>query len=108
MLITIFSCKFKEPFNKVLWDTKEDIEWPYRDSMLEDLTKNHQLVGLKYKNAIDLLGDSNYHESDISLSYDIITDYGSDIDPVYIKTLELKFDKDSVLSSFQVKEWRND
>ena len=80
--------------------------WPYRDGMLDDLTNNQKLIGLKYREAVKLLGESNYTEEDISLTYNIITDYGSDIDPVYIKTLQLEFNRDSTLTSFHVKEWR--
>ncbi len=37
--------------------------------------------------------------------YDIDIDYGSDIDPVYSKTLTFQFDKDSIVKTFEVKEW---
>ena len=94
----------KLKFDKKLWDTKDDMEWPYRDNMLDDLIKNHNLVNLKYNEAVNLLGGSNFVASN-ELAYDINTYYGNDIDPVYTKVLSLKFNKDSIITSFEVKEW---
>ena len=61
-LLIFLSCKNSQPFNKALWDTRDDMTWPYRENMLNDLIKNHRLVGLKYNEAVKLLGSSNYTE----------------------------------------------
>ena len=41
------------------------------------------------------------------LTYNIITDYGSDIDPVYIKNLTFYLNRDAVVAGYEVKEWHN-
>ena len=37
--------------------------------------------------------------------YDIITDYGHDIDPVYTKELIFRFDNDSLVIDYKIREW---
>ena len=73
--------------------------------MLKDLTTEHKLVGLKYSQLIELLGEPNFNDSS-SLAYKIIEDYGHDIDPVYTKNLDFTFLKDSTITSFKVYEWK--
>ena len=73
--------------------------------MLTDLTTNYKLTGLKYSQLIDLLGIPDSKDSS-SLSYKIIVDYGNDIDPVYAKNLDFTFSKDSVITSFNIDEWK--
>lgn len=107
ILITIFlvSCNQQIKFNQAQWQTKDDMEYPYRKKMLNDLTTNHKLSGLKYSEIIDLLGQPQISDS-TTLGYQIIVDYGHDIDPVYTKYLELTFSKDSIITAFKVKEWK--
>lgn len=38
--------------------------------------------------------------------YDIEVDYGFDIDPIYTKVLILQFSKDSIVQTFEVKEYK--
>jgi len=56
LLLTIVSCKRK--FDKAKWDEPTDAGFPpeWRSQMVEDLTSNHKLTGLKYGELIDLLG----------------------------------------------------
>lgn len=74
--------------------------------MLNDLIENHKLKGMQYKNLIDLLGlPENYSDQEENiLIYNIVTDYGYDIDPVYIKNLEIKLAKDSIVEGYKVVE----
>ena len=94
-------------FDKVKWDEQPDLAFtpPYRKKMLKDLTTNYKLVGVKYSEIISLLGAPNFRDS-ISFSYDIIIDYGSDIDPIYTKRLDFNFSKDSIIISCEVSEWK--
>ena len=73
--------------------------------MLKHLTTNYKLVGLKYGEIIKLLGEPNFSDS-VSFAYKVVEDYGSNIDPVYTKNLDLKFDKDSVITSLKIAEWK--
>lgn len=101
------SCNNEIKFDKMKWDEQPDLAFtpPHRKKMLKDLTTNHKLVGLKYSEIVSLLGVPNFHDS-ISFGYDIIIDYGSDIDPIYTKTLDFAFSKDSTITSFKVDEWK--
>ena len=106
-LIGLFSCKdFGQiKFDKGKWISKDDMEFPYRNKMLKDLTTNYKLVGLKHSEIINLLGEPNYSDSS-SFAYQVIEDYGSDIDPVYTKNLDFEFNKDSIITAFKIAEWK--
>src|SRR5574338_1582103 len=107
-VIVLFSCNaIEEKFDKAKWIQKEDAGQTssYRKKMLKDLTSNYKLTGIKYSELIQLLGAPNLKDSS-SLGYDIVIDYGHDIDPVYTKTLDFTFSKDSTITSFKVEEWK--
>jgi hypothetical protein len=103
------SCNGDSPmkFDKTKWREKIDPAFPspYRKRMLKDLLTNQKLVGLKYTQLTDLLGEPNFNDSS-SLSYKIIVDYGYDIDPVYTKDLDFTFSKDSIITAIKVNEWK--
>ena len=94
-------------FDKIEWNKSDDPGFtpPNRKRMLKDLTKNYKLTEIKYSSLINLLGRPNYADS-TSLSYDIEVDYGTDIDPVYTKILDFIFDKDSIIKSWKIEEWK--
>ncbi|MEI9909371.1 MAG: hypothetical protein WDO71_06735 [Bacteroidota bacterium] len=79
---------------------------PNRERMLNDLLENHKLVGLTCNELISLLGDPNWNDS-ASLTYKIVVDFRGDIDPVYTKSLEFYFSKDSVITAFDIIELAN-
>ena len=89
------------------WNEQIDPAFPsqYRLKMLDDLTSNYKLKGIKYSELIDLLGTPDTKDNS-SLSYRIIVDYWRDIDPIYSKDLDFEFSKDSVITAFSIKEWR--
>ena len=109
IVIVLFlnACKDEMKFNKSDWNTSNDIVFPppCRERMLKDLTSNYQLTGLKCAKLLELLGKPNGADS-CSLFYDIEIDYGHDIDPVYVKSLNFKFSKDSVISSYSIEEYK--
>ena len=74
--------------------------------MLDDLIKNQQLKGLTYRQLIDKIGEpeKNVTGDSNTIYYNIITDYGSDIDPIYTKTFAVKFDGDSIVTDFKINE----
>jgi len=110
-LATIFltSCNSNEKFDKTKWQEQGDLRiYTHRKYMLNDLTKNNKLIGISYRQLINLIGEpekANDQEKGI-VYYDIETDYGNDIDPIYTKTLQLKLTKDSTVDSFTIKEWK--
>jgi hypothetical protein len=107
LIIGMFSCNYftETKFDKTQWMRKDDIEFPFRNKMLKDLTTNYKLTGLKYNEVIQLLGEPNFSDS-VSFAYKVIEDYGTDIDPVYTKNLDFEFNKDSVITSYQIVEWK--
>ena len=70
---------------------------------------NHRLKGLTYKQLIDLLGEPEKYkdEEPNTATYNIVTDYGGDIDPVYVKNLEVKFSTDSIVKNVSINEIKN-
>ncbi|CCG52951.1 Probable lipoprotein precursor [Flavobacterium indicum GPTSA100-9 = DSM 17447] len=110
LCFVLFSCKNDMKFEKSGWNQKGDLNsYKNRENMLEDLTNNHKLKGISYSKVIDLLGlPENYSDEKFNtLSYNIVTEYGNDIDPVYIKILEIKLTKDSIVENYKIVEIEN-
>ena len=108
LVLILFSCNKKEiKIDKSKWNEQTDPLFPstYRLKMLNDLTSNYKLLGLKYSQLIGLLGVPDNQDKS-TLSYNIVVDYGHEIDPVYVKELDFIFSKDSVIKSFNVHEYK--
>lgn len=109
LFIFLASCNNNEKFDKAKWQEQGDLKiYTHRKAMLNDLTKNYKLTGLSYRQLINLVGEpENYRGNENGIVYyEIETDYGYDIDPVYTKTLQIKLTKDSTVDSFIIKEWK--
>ncbi|MBT1689142.1 hypothetical protein [Dawidia soli] len=108
VVIIMISCGEKK-FEKTGWTAKTDSNFPpnKRGEMLSDLLSSRKLVGLKYADVIALLGTPDGIDSS-SVSYEIEIDYGSDIDPIYRKDLYLFTTRDSIISSYEIKEWKKE
>ena len=107
--IFLTSCNSNQKFDKAKWQEQGDCRiYEHRKSMLNDLTKNYKINGLSYRQLINLIGEPDNDSSDEKdiLYYTIETDYGSDIDPVYAKTLQINLTKDSTVKSFIINEWK--
>lgn len=74
--------------------------------MLKDLMNNHGLKGLNYTQLIDLLGEPDKYsdEEPSTVTYNIVSDYGRDIDPIFLKNLEVKFSSDSIVTDLNINE----
>ncbi len=74
--------------------------------MLKDLMNNHGLKGLNYTQLIDLLGEPDKYsdEEPNTVTYNIVSDYGRDIDPIFLKNLEVKFSSDSIVTDLNINE----
>ncbi len=106
LIIICFSCKNEIKFNKVDWLKSSDGFYLNRDKMINDLTLNHKLIGLSKIELVELLGEpENYSNVEPnSIYYNIVTDYGFDIDPVYIKNLKIEFNQSNQVKSFKIEE----
>lgn len=105
LIILLAACDQK--FEKSGWVCKDDMEYPKRRRMVNDLVENYKMKGMTYSQIINLLGDGEKGQNEENkLFYDIIVNYGIDIDPVYMKYLEINFTKDSIVNSFKIVEWK--
>ena len=107
LVILLCSCQPQIKFDKVKWQTTDDPAFPpeCRNSMLKDLLSNYNISKMNYSQVINLLGKPNINDTD-SIAYFIITDYGRHIDPVYIKTLDIGFNKEHFVKTIRVSEWK--
>jgi len=61
-----------QKFDKKKWFAKEDWDYPYRDDIVDDLVKHHQLRGLPYKQLTDSLGEPENLTDTDGVYYQII------------------------------------
>ena len=100
------ACKKQSAFDKDKWAYRGDMEFPYREEMLTDLLESHPLRGLSYSQLINTLGKPDQVGStNYQVNYDILTEYGSDIDPIHSKLLEISLSTDSMVTGHKVQEW---
>lgn len=98
---------YKDKFNKEGWCRTEDLHvHPQRANMLDDLLKHNTLKGLTVSQLIDKLGNPDFNTPPDSnkIYYNIITEYGLDIDPVYSKNLIFTYSPDSIITNFIIDE----
>ena len=75
--------------------------------MVKDLLDNHKLTGRTKRSIIDLLGEADLIDSvEGNVSYQVLLDFGWDIDPVHTKYLVFQFDEDSVVTRAELLEWK--
>ena len=107
--VLLFGCDRDAKFDKAKWLQQDDMQhYPYRLSMLKNLTGNYKLIGLTYFQLIELIGEpqKNLVTDSMQIYYPILTDYGSDIDPVHTISLEIVLNKDSIVNDYQIDEWK--
>jgi hypothetical protein len=93
-------------FDKEKWAQKEDWDYYNRNDMVDDLMAHHRLKGLSYKSLVDSLGYPENMDKKDSLYYQVLMDFGDDIDPVHTKYLVFKLNKDSIVTDFKMEEWQ--
>lgn len=108
-LITMVSCSCNEKFNKTDWNNKRsDGYYDKREPMLDDLLANHHLKGKNIAQLRTLFGPNDLevfeYDNQLIIQMNIVTDFKWNIDPQYTKDLFLYLNKDSVVTSFEVKE----
>ena len=111
IIITQLSgCGIKEmEFDKSKWNERFDGFYEYRENMVQDLMENHLEKGMEFKKVIELLGEpGNYqNKKENEITYEIMVDYGWNIDPIEGKELYIEFDKDSMVTDFKLKHWKH-
>ena len=109
LCLILISCENDIKFNKTGWLKKGDLNsFPNREKMLNDLMKNYKIKDLKYSELINLLGKPEIRTTSESISavYNIKTEYGNDIDPVYVQELNISLNADSVTQNCTLTNWK--
>ena len=103
-------------FESKLWKEKDDIYFPYRTKIVEDLIKSKILINISQPSMLEILGnpdgkDTTKNGKIKSCWYSIVDYYGFDIDPKYSKSLSIEFDtlKNIILKVeiYKTKDRRN-
>jgi hypothetical protein len=102
------SCQGIDKFNRTKWCQLADLmTFPNRNCMVDDLVQNYNLKEKRLNQIIDLLGEPQYPlDSTLEMGYKIEEEFGSDIDPIYTKTLLIQFNRDTLVKGFEIKEWK--
>jgi outer membrane protein assembly factor BamE (lipoprotein component of BamABCDE complex) len=106
--LCFISCEVEQnKFDKNTWNDMDDIMYANRESMISDLMTNNLRQGMTYMEVVELLGKpENYANiKSNTIGYEIMVDYGWNIDPVKGKTLYIEFTNDSKVNDFKLEEW---
>ncbi len=79
--------------------------YEYREKMIDDVMDNYLKKGMTKKEVIQLLGNPDYQENN-KITYNILEEYGWDIDPVEVKNLYIFLNNDSLVEKFNLEHWR--
>jgi|SRR5690554_6559549 len=111
IVITLLSsCGVKDmEFEKSKWNERFDGFYEYRENMVQDLMENHLHKGMDLKKVVELLGepDNSQNRRENEIIYEIMVDYGWNIDPMEGKELYIEFDKDSTITDYRVEHWKH-
>jgi hypothetical protein len=96
-------------FQKEKWNEMNDMFYANREKMIADLMKSHLKKGMKYSEVLCLLGNSENYQNNPpnTLVYEIMVDYGWNIDPKKGKTLYIELTKDSIVKNIKLQEWKH-
>ncbi len=105
LLFCFSACVRQEKFNKQDWLGADAVD-PERESITDHLLKNYKIIGSSHNEIIQLLGEPAFEDS-TGMFYTLSTEYKYlGIDPVSGKNLELKINKDSIITKAEVKDWK--
>lgn len=110
IVLQLLSCRGKEmDFDKSKWNERLDGFYQYREYMIQDIMENQLKKGMELKNVVELLGEPENYQNrrENEISYEIMVDYGWNIDPVEGKEFYIVFDKDSIVTNFRLEHWKH-
>ena len=96
-------------FDRQQWNERSDLFYKNREAMVNDLIENHLQKGMTYNEVKELLGQpENYgNMKPNTFGYEIMVDYGWNIDPVEGKTLLFEISNDSVVINYHLNHWEH-
>ena len=105
--LCFLACKNKqdiseEKFDKIKWAINQDMDYPFRDKMINDLITNYKLHGIKRDSLVNLLGSPD--RSDSSYLFYRIAQQRLGLIPLHTKTLVIKLDIDSSVAWRKIHE----
>jgi|SRR5690554_1226946 len=110
VIFILASCNNQQiKFDKEKWNERNDMFYANREKMVIDLMENHLKKGMTYKEVMNLLGTSESYQNDPpnTIGYEIMVDYGWNIDPQKGKTLYIEFTNDSIVKEIKLDEWKH-
>lgn len=88
------------------WIEKSDLgTYPKRKEMVDDILKHLKLKGITVWEIEGLLGAPDYVNNK-EIGYSINEDYGTDIAPITMTSLKLKFNADSIITDVRKEDWK--
>lgn len=80
-----------------------------RESMVKDLMESYLHKGMNYQELTKLIGlPEDYDNMEPNtFGYEIMVDYGWNIDPVEGKTLLINFSPDSIIIDYKLEYWKH-
>jgi len=100
--VALYGCT--EKFDKNKWSEYDYLGGSDRSSMADDLIQRRLLIGLSNKQMLKLLGPSEKDNAETQYTLEENYEFLG-IDPVSGKYLIIKFNKDSIITSAEIKEW---
>lgn len=105
-IVFLSSCSDNQiPFQKSGWMEKKDFLYTKRSLMMDDLTGNHKLTGIKTNALFELLGPPD-NGDERKFSYTIVVELGNESKSTYLKSLIFEVGADSVVQSYRVEEFQ--
>ena len=110
LLLLTISCN-KKKFNKADWNSDfidDKITYENRNEMLDDLLENHKLKGKSISDIENILGkldEHNFSDSTNLIEIPVLVKWRG-IDPYKYKYLNLKYNKNKIIDSVFVTEFK--
>lgn len=105
-LLALSSCSRTQKFTRDAWSYADDLEFPSRDKILDDLLTSHPLKGLTHHQILQLIGQpQNIDTAKFMYTYEIENTayrYNPKKKPIHIKNLLVYFSKDSVVTKTDI------
>jgi hypothetical protein len=106
LILMLAACSTDQiPFQKSGWMEKSNFMYTRRLQMIDDLTENHKLTGIKTKSLFEMLGPPDNGDAG-KFSYTLTVELGTESRPTYLKSLVFDVGADSVVQTYRIEEFQ--